>query len=184
MSEQREPWLGEDGRPEDRQASKPANNNPGSKPGNRQNGKAAGDPVMDFQRWLMKAGAKSMANQVADNVRKSLGQQSRRASKNGDVWDTATTEPPPDEPLECQWCPVCQAARRMRESGPGLGAKISDAGGILASMAQDAFSAFDQLMKTSSERPAAQPQTPAPARKEESTPQPDQADKPDRATGA
>lgn len=176
MSEQREPWLDEDGRPEDRQASRPGNDRPGGpRPGNRQNGKPAGDPVMDFQRWLMKAGARSMANQVADNVRKSLGQQSRRASKNGDVWDTATTEPPPDEPLECQWCPVCQAARRMRESGPGLGAKISDAGGILAAMAQDAFSAFDQFMKTSSERPAAQPQTTVPPREEDDTTRPDQA---------
>ena len=189
MSEQREPRLGDDSGPEDRQASKPASNQPGSKPasnqpGSRQNGKSAGDPVMDFQRWLMKAGAKSMAGQVADNVRRSLGQQSRRASKNGDVWDTATTEPPPDEPLECQWCPVCQAARRMRESGPGLGAKISDAGGILASMAQDAFSAFDQFMKTSSERPAAQPQTTVPPRKEDDTTRPDQAAGSDRATGA
>ena len=160
MSEQREPRLGEDGRPE-----------------NKQGGKPASDPVTDFQRWLMKAGAKSMAHQVADNVRKSLGQQSR-ASKNGDVWDTATSEPPPDEPLECQWCPVCQAARRLRESGPGLGAKISDAGGILASMAQDAFSAFDQLMKSTSERPAPPPQGTIPARKA------DEAAEPDRAKGA
>lgn len=159
MSEQREPRLGEDGKQE-----------------NKQGGKPASDPVADFQRWLMRAGAKSMAHQVADNVRKSLGQQSR-SSKSGDVWDTATTEPPTDEPLECQWCPVCQAARRLRESGPGFGAKVADVGGVLASVAQDAFSAFDQFMKTSSERPAAPPQGAITAREEDvaTTTEPDQA---------
>lgn len=166
MSETRD-----DGRPENRQAGKPDSN--------RQGGKSASDPVADFQRWLMKAGARSMAHQVSDNVRKSLGQQTR-TSKNGDVWNTATTEPPPDEPLECQWCPICQAARRMRESGPGLGAKVADVTGVLAGVAQDAFTAFDQFMKTSSERPAAQPQaTSIPARAED-----DEASEPDQANTA
>jgi hypothetical protein len=110
----------------------------------------------------MRAGARSMANQVADNVRRTLGQQRDRKG-SGDVWDTATTEPPLDEPPECQWCPVCQAARRLRESGPGLGAKLADAGGVLTSVVQDAFSAVDQMMKTSAERPVAQPPAPAPA---------------------
>jgi hypothetical protein len=104
-----------------------------------------GDPVADFQRWLMKAGARSMAAQVADQVRSTVRGQ-RRTS--GDVWDIATNEPPPDEPPECQWCPVCQAARRARESGPGLSARLADAGGVLASVVQDAFSAFEQAMKT------------------------------------
>jgi hypothetical protein len=121
------------------------------------------DPVGDFQRWLMRAGARSMANQVADNVRRTLGQP--RRSSSGDVWDTATTEPPPDEPPECQWCPVCQAARRLRESGPGLSAKLADAGGVLATVVQDAFVAVDQFIKTqdlSAERASANP----PARNE------------------
>ncbi len=103
-----------------------------------------GDPVADFQRWLMRAGARSMVTQVADQVRNSLGAR-RRAP--GDVWDIATNEPPPDEPPECQWCPVCQAARRARESGPGIGARLADAGGALAAVVQDAFSAFEQAMK-------------------------------------
>jgi hypothetical protein len=102
------------------------------------------DPVADFQRWLMRAGARSMANQVADQVKRTLGAEKR---PSGDVWDTATNEPPPNEPPECQWCPICQAARAARTSGPGLSAMLSDAGGALASMAQDAFSAFEQLMK-------------------------------------
>ena len=110
----------------------------------------------------MKAGARSMANQVADQVERTMGQEKRRAS--GDVWDTATTELPPDEPLECQWCPVCQAARAARLSGPGLGAKLTGAGGVLASVVQDAFSAFEQAMKTqdqnhSAERTAVTPPT-------------------------
>jgi len=107
-----------------------------------------------------------MANQVADNVRRTMGQQKRNGKNSGDVWDTATTEPPPDEPPECQWCPVCQAARRLRESGPGIGAKIADAGGLLTALAQDAFSAVDQIMKTqnlSNERSGARPPAPAPA---------------------
>jgi hypothetical protein len=124
------------------------------------------DPVADFQRWLMRAGARSMANQVADQVKRTLGADKR---ERGDVWDTATNEPPPNEPPECQWCPICQAARAARTSGPGLGAMLSDAGGALASMAQDAFSAFEQLMKTpepphSSERTVVTPPPPAPDR--------------------
>ncbi len=100
-----------------------------------------------MQRWLMKAGARSMANQVANNVRRSLNQPKRDKGK-GDVWDTATTELPPDEPPECQWCPVCQAARRMRVSGPGIGDRLASVGGVFASVVQDAFSAVDKAMKT------------------------------------
>lgn len=110
------------------------------------------DPVADLQGWLIRQGAKSMANQVADNVRRTIGQQDRRKDK-GDVWETATTEPPPDEAPECQWCPVCQAARRLRESGPGIGAKIADAGGVFASVMQDAFAAVEQVMKAPETKP-------------------------------
>lgn len=104
------------------------------------------DPVADFQRWLMRAGARSMANQVADQVKRTLGQEKRYS---GDAWDTATNEPPPNEPPECQWCPVCQAARAARTgSAGGLGASLANASGVLASVVQDAFSAFGQVMKT------------------------------------
>jgi hypothetical protein len=119
------------------------------------------DPLADAQRWLMRAGARSMANQVADQVRRTIGQERR---DRGDVWDTATNEPPPGESPECQWCPICQAARAARMSGSGsLMSSLADAGGALASMAQDAFSAFDQIMKTqnqnrsSAERPVVTP---------------------------
>jgi hypothetical protein len=104
------------------------------------------DPIADFQRWLMRAGARSMANQVADQVKRTLGQERR---DRGDVWDTATNEPPPEESPECQWCPICQAARAARMSGSGsLMSSLADAGGALANMAQEAFSAFEQVMKT------------------------------------
>jgi hypothetical protein len=118
------------------------------------------DPLADFQRWLMRAGARSMANQVADQVRRTVGQERR---DRGDVWDRATTEPPPEESPECQWCPVCQAARAARMSGSGsLMSSVADVGGALASMAQDAFSAFEQIIKTqdqnrSAERPVVTP---------------------------
>lgn len=127
------------------------------------NGQAGGgrqarpsDPVADFQRWLMKAGARSMANQVAGQVKRTIGAERR---DSGDVWDTATNEPPPNEAPECQWCPVCQAARAARlGGGSGLGAQLVNAGGALASVVQDAFSVFEQAMKTqdqnrSAERP-------------------------------
>ena len=125
----------------------------GQSGGRSQSGRSS-DPVADFQRWLMKAGARTMANQVADQVKRTIGQEKRRAS--GDVWDTATTELPPDESLECQWCPVCQAARAARLSGPGLGAKLTGAGGVLASVVQDAFSAFEQVMKTQDQNHSAE----------------------------
>jgi hypothetical protein len=127
--------------------------------GNGQSGGGRGpsrpsDPVVDFQRWLMKAGARSMANQVAGQVKRTLGTE-RRAS--GDVWDTATNELPPDEAPECQWCPVCQAARAARLGGAGgLGAALTGAGTVLSSVVQDAFSAFEQVMKTQEQNRSAE----------------------------
>jgi hypothetical protein len=123
------------------------------------------DPVADFQRWLMKAGARSMANQVADQVKRTMGQE-RKHKGSGDVWDTATTELPPNEAPECQWCPVCQAARAARVSGPGLSERLAGAGGVLASVASDVFAAFEQAMKTQdqnrpAERTGAPPARPA-----------------------
>jgi hypothetical protein len=131
-----------------------------NQPGSGRGASRGSDPVADFQRWLMKAGARSMANQVADQVKRTIGTERR---DSGDVWDTATNEVPPSEPPECQWCPVCQAARAARTGGAGgLGASLANAGGLLASVVQDAFSAFEQVMKTqdqnhSTERPGVSP---------------------------
>ena len=146
-----------------RNSGQPGQPGPPSRSGSSGNGQAGSgrqarpsDPVADFQRWLMKAGARSMANQVAGQVKRTIGTERR---DSGDVWDTATNEPPPNEAPECQWCPVCQAARAARlGSGSGLGAQLANAGGALASVVQDAFSVFEQAMKTqdqnrSAERP-------------------------------
>jgi hypothetical protein len=117
-----------------------------SQPGSGRGQSRGNDPVADFQRWLMKAGARAMANQVADQVKRTLRTERR---DSGDVWDTATNEPPPNEAPECQWCPVCQAARAARVGGAsGLGAALSGAGTVLSSVVQDAFSVFEQVMKT------------------------------------
>ena len=120
------------------------------------------DPVADFQRWLMKAGARGMANQVADQVKRTIGAERRNS---GDVWDTATNEPPPTEAPECQWCPICQAARAARLGGAGgLGAALSGASTVVSTVVQDAFSAFEQVMKAQEQnRSAERAGTPRPS---------------------
>jgi hypothetical protein len=135
--------------------------------GNGQPGSGRGqsrpsDPVADFQRWLMKAGARSMANQVADQVKRTIGAERRNS---GDVWDTATNEPPPTEAPECQWCPICQAARAARLGGAGgLGAALSGASTVVSTVVQDAFSAFEQVMKVQEQnRSAERAGTPRPS---------------------
>ena len=61
----------------------------------RGSSRPASDPLADFQRWLMKAGARSLGRDVADRVRSTVTGGKRGSSS--DVWETATTEPPPDE---------------------------------------------------------------------------------------
>ena len=116
------------------------------------------DPIGDFQRWLMKAGARSLGRDVAGRVRSTLG----GGAKNADVWDTATTEDP-TEPPECQWCPVCRAARRYRESGgtgapqsATLGGQLAGVSDTLAGLTRDAFSLFDAAMKSATRPPGRQ----------------------------
>ena len=118
------------------------------------------DPIGDFQRWLMKAGARSLGRDVADKVRSTVG----GGRPSTDVWETATTEPPGDEPPECQWCPICRAARRYRDSGGtgGLGPSLAAAGDTLAGLAQDAFGLFDAAMRAQ--------QQPRPSSKEAGSP--------------
>jgi hypothetical protein len=100
----------------------------------------------------MKAGARSLGRDVADRVRSTVG--GRKPSAN--VWETATTEPPGDEPPECQWCPICRAARRYRESGAtgaGLTSQLAGVGDTLAGFTRDAFGIFEAAMRAS-QRPA------------------------------
>ncbi len=116
------------------------------------------DPIGEFQRWLMRAGAKSIGRDVAGRVRSTFGGGGRGGAQAADVWDTATTEEPTDEPPECQWCPVCRAARRYRDSGgtsPTLGGQFAGVSDTLAGLTRDAFGLFDAAMKAS-QRPAEQ----------------------------
>src|SRR5215475_4139395 len=112
------------------------------------------DPIGDFQRWLMRTGAKSIGRDVASRVKSTVGGGSR--AKQGDVWDTATTEELTDEPPECQWCPICRAARRYRDGGGStatIGGQFAGVSDTLAGLTRDAFGLFDAAMKAS-QRPA------------------------------
>jgi hypothetical protein len=116
--------------------------------------KPGSDPIGDLQRWLMKAGARSLGRDVADRVRTTVG--GGRGGKPANVWETATTEPPGDEPPECQWCPICRAARRYRDAsgtGSGLTSQLAGVGDTLAGFTRDAFSIFESAMRAS-QRPA------------------------------
>jgi hypothetical protein len=108
------------------------------------------DLVGDLQRWLIRQGAKNVRKEIGGQVRRSVGGGGRTTT--ADVWDTATTEIPPEvgEAPECQWCPICRAARRMRDNGPGIGGQLSGAGGAVASAVQDAMSALDSLLAKTS----------------------------------
>ena len=115
----------------------------------------------------MRAGARSVGRDVADRVKTTLN-GGRRTT--GDVWETATTEPPPDEAPECAWCPICRAARRYRESATGgapstggqaagtpptgLGSQLAGVSETLAGLAQDAFSIFDSALRSAQRPPA------------------------------
>jgi hypothetical protein len=87
-----------------------------------------------------------MRRELTGQFRRTFGSDT---AEPGDVWSTATAEPPPDdsrEAPECAWCPVCRAARRIRESGPGLGGQLASAGDAVAAAVQEAFSAFDAVL--------------------------------------
>jgi hypothetical protein len=129
---------------------------PGDRP--RSGSDMLSDLQRDLQRWLIRSSARNMRSQVEDQVRRTLGGQ--RPDK-GDVWDVATTEIPPEvgEAPECQWCPICRAARRMRDNRPGLAGQLSGAGDTVAGAVQDAVRAFDSLLSrtTGASAPATAP---------------------------
>src|SRR5215472_7509696 len=140
----------------------------------------ARDPIGDFQRWLMKAGARSLSREVAGKVKSTLGSGAGDRGKHASVWETATTEPPGDEPPECQWCPICRAARRYRESGgadSGLGSQLAGVGDALAGLTRDAFGIFEAAMRASQRQAGPAPSSPP-------TPRPDAPGTPgDRDSG-
>jgi hypothetical protein len=118
------------------------------------------DPIGDFQRWLMRAGARSVSRDVAGRVKSAVNGVTGGGGNKADVWDTATTEELTDEPPECQWCPICRAARRYRDSGgaattpnPTLSGQFAGVGDTLAGLTRDAFGLFDAAVRAS-QRPA------------------------------
>ena len=47
------------------------------------------DPIGDFQRWLVRSGARSVSREVSDQIRSMLG----RSAGPADVWAKATVPP-------------------------------------------------------------------------------------------
>src|SRR5690348_1135164 len=117
------------------------------------------DPIGDFQRWLVRSGARSVSREVSDQIRSMLGHSAGPA----DVW-TRATAPPADEAPECAWCPICRAARVLRESGPGVGSQMAAAGGAVGALARDAVSVVESaLAATGRAAKAGTGQGPAPS---------------------
>lgn len=118
------------------------------------------DMISDFQRWLLRSSAKSMRKELTGQVRRTLG---GGRAQSADVWDTATSEIPPEvgESPECQWCPVCRAARRMRDSGPSLGDHLSSASDAVAAAVSEALKTFDSVVSRAAGSAGTEPR-PAP----------------------
>ena len=75
-----------------------------------------------------------------------------------DVWESATAD---HEAPECQWCPICRARRRLRESGPGLSSSLAAAGDAVSVVLQDAAAAFEAAVAAAARQ--ARPRGEAPA---------------------
>ncbi len=128
----------------------------------------AADLTNDVQRWLIRASARNMRDELGDQVKKAFRVPN---SDGGDVWATATTEPPDylDQAPECAWCPICRAARRMAQAqaqanadqpagptksngsgGNGTGARTLPAwvgaSDMLIGVARDALAGLDAIL--------------------------------------
>ena len=111
------------------------------------------DPIGELQRWLVRSGARSVTRGLGDQVRTALGGNTR-----GDVWEDATAD---HEAPECQWCPICRARRRLRDSGPGLSSAVSAAGDAVSVVLQDAAAAIAAAVAAAGRQ--ARPRDDAPA---------------------
>jgi len=108
-----------------------------------QPGGSGPDLIGDFQRWLLRTGARGMSRQLTHQVRTALG---RNQEPSGDVWETATTEPLPGEAPECAWCPLCRAARLVRDAKPGRDTRVTAVGDALNTVVQDAVSVLEAAL--------------------------------------
>lgn len=105
------------------------------------------DPIGDFQRWLMRSGARGMSRDLGGQLAGLFG----LGGKPGDVWENATA-PAPTEAPECAWCPVCRAARLLRESGPGLASHMAAASDALASAVREASTVVESVLSAAGRR--------------------------------
>jgi hypothetical protein len=106
------------------------------------------DPIGDFQRWLLRSGARGVSRELGGRIAGVL----RPGGKQEDVWASATA-PPADEAPECAWCPVCRAARLLRENGPGLASHVATASDVVASAVQEAMTVLDAALSAAGRRP-------------------------------
>jgi hypothetical protein len=113
------------------------------------------DPIGELQRWLVRSGARSVSRGLGSQVRTALG---GGRNTHGDVWENATAD---YESPECQWCPICRARRRLRESGPGLSSTVAAAGDAVSVVLQDAAAAFEAAVAAAGRQ--ARPRDEAPA---------------------
>ena len=115
-----------------------------------QSGGSGPDLIGEFQRWLIRSSARGVGRQVTGQIRSAFG----RNQPTGDVWESATANPTPDEAPECAWCPLCRAARVLRESKPGRDTRVTAVSDALGMVVQDAFNVLDAALATTG-RPAA-----------------------------
>ena len=106
------------------------------------------DPIGELQRWLVRSGARSVTRGLGDQVRTALGGSTHG---QGDVWENATAD---HEAPECQWCPICRARRKLRDSSPGLSSAVSAAGDAVSVVLQDAAAAFEAAVAAAGAGPA------------------------------
>lgn len=107
----------------------------------------AADVASEVQRWLIRRSARNMRDELGDQVRRAF-----RGAEPGpaDVWEAATTEPPPtgDEAPECAWCPVCRAARRISQTRPaaGPGSVLTDAADVMTAAIREVLAGVDSVL--------------------------------------
>jgi hypothetical protein len=112
-----------------------------------------------------------MSREMAGQVRAALG----RSQATGDVWETATAGPAPGEAPECAWCPLCRAARLLREAKPGRDTGVAAVGDALAAVVQDAVSVLEAALAATGRAGAGngrQPGAASPARAGQAGPEP------------
>jgi hypothetical protein len=110
------------------------------------------DLIGEFQRWLIRSSARGVGRQVTGQIRSAFG----RNQPTGDVWESATADPTPSEAPECAWCPLCRAARVLRESKPGRDTRVTAVSDALGMVVQDAFNVLEEALATTGRPPPAQ----------------------------